>query len=376
MNRPFHVLQIIDSMSLGGAEVLLRDITHALLANKHRVSVCYNTDGPIAKEIKALGVPITRLPRFGRVDLFLLWRIFSKIKQLKPDLVHTHLFKSDFHGRLAARLAGTPVVVSTLHNCHNWAKNPILGNIYGANARLADHIIAVSDEVRDYAIQYSHIDPKKITTITNAIPLARFEHNRSAGALIRQEFNIPLDSPVIGIIARLTKQKDHDNFLHAAQKILQVAPEAYFLIVGDGALSTSLKSLAVSLGIQNSTIFCGNRQDIPAVMAALDILVFSSRWEGLPVVLLEGLASSLPVVATHVGGVPGVIENGVTGLLVPPADSDALASSCISLVNDGALRERIGKAGYDHVQANYGMDGMVNKTISLYQSLLQAAMNK
>jgi glycosyltransferase involved in cell wall biosynthesis len=363
-------MQIIDSMSLGGAEVLLRDLTHALLANEHRVSVCYNTDGPIAKEIEAMGVPITRLPRFGRVDLFLLWRIFSKIRQLKPDLVHTHLFKSDFHGRLAARLAGTPVV-STLHNCHNWAKNPILGNIYGANARLADHIIAVSDEVRDYAIHYSHIDPKKITTIANAIPLARFEHNRSAGALIRQEFNIPSGSPVIGIIARLTEQKDHDNFLHAAQKILQAAPETYFLIVGDGPLRASLKALAVSLGIQNSTIFCGNRQDIPAVMAALDILVFSSRWEGLPVALLEGLASSLSVVATHVGGVPGVIQNGVTGFLVPPADSDALASSCTSLVKDAALRERIGQAGYDHVQANYGMDGMVKKTISLYRSLLQ-----
>jgi glycosyltransferase involved in cell wall biosynthesis len=372
MNQPIRVMQIIDSMGFGGAEVLLRDLTFSLLTSDYRVSVCYNTNGPIAKEIEAMGVPITRLPRLGRVDPTLLWRIYREIKKVKPDIVHTHLFKSDLHGRLAARLAGIPVVISTLHNCHNWAKNPILGRVYGANARLADHIIAVSNEVRDYSIRYSHIDPKKITTIANAVPLARFRDNRSFRAKIRQEFNISLEAPVIGIIARLTEQKDHGNFLRAAQIILKSTPETIFLIVGDGPLGDTLKEFAISLGIQNSVIFCGARQDVPAVMGTLDILVFSSRWEGLPVALLEGLASSLPVVATSVGGIPGVIQNGFTGFLVPPADSNALASSCISLINDAALRERIARAGYDHVQANYSMESMVSKTILLYQSLLQS----
>lgn len=370
MKQPVHVLQIIDSMSLGGAEVLLRDLSSSLIASDYRVSVCYNTQGPIAKEIEAMGVPITRLSHSGRVDPALLWRIYSKIKKVKPDIVHTHLFKSDLHGRLAARLAGVPVVISTLHNCHNWAKNPVLGWVFGANARLADHIIAVSDEVRDYSIRYSHIDPKNITTIANAIPLARFRDNRSFRAKIRQEFNISLDAPVIGIIARLTEQKDHDNFLHAAQIILKSVPETIFLIVGDGPLGDDLKALSISLGIQNSVIFSGSRQDVPAIMGALDILVFSSRWEGLPVALLEGLASSLPVVATSVGGVPGVIQNGITGSLVPPSDLYALAFSCISLINDADLRESIARAGYDHVQANYSMERMVNKTILLYQFLL------
>ena len=318
-------------------------------------------------------VSIMRLSHFGRVDPLLLGRIFTRIRQNRPDIVHTHLFKSDLHGRLAARMAGVPVVISTLHNCHNWARNPILGNLYGANARLADHLIAVSDEVRDYSIRYTHVDPKKTTTIANAIPLARFENKRAEGQKIREEFNVPENSPLLGIVARLTEQKDHDNFLHAAQRILQDAPEARFLIVGDGPLAESLKALAATLKIQNSVIFTGNRKDIPSVLAALDILVFSSRWEGLPVALLEGLASSLPVVATNVGGVPGVIQHGVTGLLVPPSNPDALASSCLSLIKDTSLRGKIAQAGYEHVQANYGMDGMVNRTVALYQSLLQKA---
>lgn len=371
MNRHFHVMQIIDSMGFGGAEVLLRDLTRALLVHDERVSVCYNTEGPIAKEIKDMGVPLTQFPRLGRVDLGLLLRIFRQIKRVKPDIVHTHLFKSDLHGRLAARLAGTPVVISTLHNCHNWAKNPVLGRIYGANARLADHIIAVSDEVRDYAIKYLHIDPKKVTTIANAIPLARFGGRRSAGAILRREFNIPASAPLLGIVARLTEQKDHDNFLHAAQKILSDAPEAVFLVIGEGPLDATLKALAITLGIQDSVIFCGARSDIPALMGALDMLVFSSRWEGLPVALLEGLASSLPVVASNVGGIPGVIRDGEYGLLVPPADPQALANACLSLIKDPAMRKKIGQAGYAHVQKNFGMDGMVNRTISLYQALLQ-----
>jgi glycosyltransferase involved in cell wall biosynthesis len=371
MKQSFYVLQIIDSMGFGGAEVLLRDLTRSLLAHGQRVGVCYNTDGAIAAEIKDMGVTVTRFPHFGRVDPILVFRLFRWIKQMKPDIVHTHLFKSDFHGRLAAHLAGTPLIISTLHNCHNWARNPILGNIYGANARLADHIIAVSDEVREYAIKYLHIDPQKVTTIANAVPLDRFGDNRAAGRKVRQEFNIPPSTALIGIVARLTEQKDHENFLHAAQKILIQSPDTRFLIVGDGPLGDSLKALSVNLGMQNSVIFSGLRQDIPAVMGALDMLVFSSRWEGLPVALLEGMASFLPVVSTNVGGVPGVLQDGVMGLLVPPADAEALASACLSLIKDPELRNRMGQAGSTHVQSHYGMDGMVNKTISMYQTLLQ-----
>lgn len=189
---------------------------------------------------------------------------------------------------------------------------------------------------------------------------------------VRAEFGISSGAPLVGIIARLTEQKDHDNFLHAAKIILRDQPEAKFLVVGEGPLAESLKALSLSLGIDRSVIFCGNRSDIPAVMSALDVLVFSSRWEGLPVALLEGMASSLPVVSTRVGGVPGVIQNGETGVLVPPADSQSLADACLLLIKDPALREKMGQAGNIHVRANYGMDGMVEKIANLYRSLLGA----
>jgi glycosyltransferase involved in cell wall biosynthesis len=368
-------MQIIDSMNYGGAEILLRDLTLGLLTRGYQVSVRYITHGPLAEEIESMGVTTTRLPRLFLVDPVLAWRMFSEIIREKPDIVHTHLFKSDFHGRFAARIAKMPVVVSTLHNCHQWAKNPILGNIYGLTSRFADKVIAVSEEVREYAIRYAHINPKKVTTIPNAIPISRFSNSRAAGAGIRQEFNIPVDVPLIGIIARLTGQKDHENFLYAAARILEHIPETRFIIVGDGPLRFLLEERAKTLGINNSVIFSGVRRDIPAIYGALDILVFSSRWEGLPVTLLEGMASNVPVVATAVGGVPGVLENEVTGILVPPTDPEAIARACIRLIENPSLRQQMGRAGYTKIQTNYSMDAMIDKTDCLYQSLLKEAVS-
>ena len=365
-------MQIIDSMHFGGAEVLLRDLTHGLLERGYWVDVCYSTPGPIAEEIKAMGVSIKRLQRFFRIDPFLLLQIYQAIRQAKPQIVHTHLFKSDFHGRIAARLAKVPVVISTLHNCHAWAKRPLLGWTYGLTARFADEIIAVSDEVRDYALRYAFLDAETVVTIPNAIPINRFVDTQPSGLLLRKELGLTLETPLVGIVARLTEQKNHLNFLRAVVLILEQFPETRFLIVGDGPLRVELEILAVELKISHAVIFTGVRKDIPAVFGALDLLVFSSKWEGLPVALLEGMAASLPIVATKVGGIPGVLSNNVTGLLVPSDDPIALANACIRLLKNPELRKRMGEAGNVLVRENYNMKVMVEKTVSLYQTLLRS----
>ncbi len=373
MSHAVRVMQIIDGLNFGGAEVLLRDLTRGLLARGYKVSARYSTPGPIAEEINSMGVPVKRLHRLGRIDPILLLRIWREIRRERPDVVHTHLFKSDFHGRLAARLAGVPVVVSTLHNCHNWARNPVLGRTYGLTARFADEIIAVSDEVRDHAVRYAHLDEKKVTTIPNAIPIERFMDAKELGPAIRQEFGIPADAPVLGIVARLTGQKDHENFLHAAALITEKAPRTRFLIAGEGPLRASLADLAAALDLAEVVYFTGARKDIPAIYGALDMLVFSSLWEGLPVALLEGMAAGLPVVATEVGGIPGVLEHGVSGIIVPPSDPDALAAACLKLINNPALGLQMGRAGFAHVKAHYSIDAMVEATSRLYLSLLRKA---
>ena len=365
-----HVLQLIDGLNIGGAEILLRDLSVGLAQRGFRVSIGYSTPGPLARDLNDLGLPLTRLPRLMRIDPILFSGMIRLMRNDPPQIVHTHLFKSDFHGRLAARIAGVPVVVSTLHSIDRWAQKPPLGSIYGWTSRFADRIIAISDDVKNFHIVNTAVDESKFVTIENGVDVRRFAVQRIMGEGIRKEFNLDDAAPVFGIVGRLTPPKDHRVFLQAAALILQSIPRARFLVVGDGPLRNDLESQAHELGIQNSVTFTGMRRDIPNVLAALDVLVISSLWEGIPVTLLEGMASALPVVATKVGSIPDVVTDE-TAILVPPSDPTTIAQACLKLANNQDLRFSLGQAGLKRVTANYSIDAMIDRTASLYAELLQ-----
>lgn len=372
MSEPrIHVLQMIDGLNVGGAEMLMRDLAPGLRQRGFRVSVAYSTPGPLAADLQAMGIPLTRLPRLARVDPFLLLRMTRLMRQDPPQIVHTHLFKSDFHGRPAARLAGVPVVVSTLHNSDPWARQPLAGRLYTANARLADRLIAVSNEVRDYYLAHTRIDPQRILTIDNGVDTRRFAGQESAGQAARAGLGLDPGIPVFGIIGRMKPQKDHHTFLQAAAQVARQLPQARFLVIGDGPLRAELEAETRGLGLEQAVIFTGLRADIPALLAAMDVLVFSSRWEGLPVTLLEGMAAGRPVAATAVDGIRTVTIPGETALLAPPGDPDALAAACLRLGQDPALAQRLGRAGRERVAALYSLEAMIDRTVELYQGLLQ-----
>ncbi len=365
------ILQLIDGLNIGGAEVLLVDLVRGIKEFGNEVSVGYSTPGPLEKKLYDLGVSYTRLPRLGRIDPVLFFGICKLILREKPDIVHTHLFKSDLHGRLAARLCGVPVVVSTSHNNDVWAKRFPLGLIYGMTAKLTDQVIAVSDEVREYQMQTTGISAEKIMVIENGVRVERFINQEKAGSALRKELQIAADAPLIGIIGRLQPQKDHHNFLKAAVHIKNKLPAARFLIVGDGPLRTELQTQAKNFGLESSTLFCGIRQDIPAVLAALNILVISSKWEGLPVTLLEGMAARCPIVSTAVGGVPNVVSHGESALLVPKEDPSALAAACLQFLQDPAFAQSMADAAFLCVKTQFSLDAMIEKTLSLYQKLME-----
>jgi glycosyltransferase involved in cell wall biosynthesis len=365
------ILQLIDGLNIGGAEVLLVDLVRGIKEFGNEVSVGYSTPGPLEKKLYDLGVSYTRLPRLGRIDPVLFFGICKLILREKPDIVHTHLFKSDLHGRLAARLCGVPVVVSTSHNNDVWARRFPLGLIYGMTAKLTDQVIAVSDEVREYQMQTTGISAEKIMVIENGVRVERFINQQKAGSALREELQIAADAPLIGIIGRLQPQKDHHNFLKAAVHIKNKLPAARFLIVGDGPLRTELQTQAKNFGLESSTLFCGIRQDIPAVLAALNILVISSKWEGLPVTLLEGMAAHCPIVSTAVGGVPNVVSHGESALLVPKEDPSALAAACLQILQDPAFAQSMTAAGFLRVKTQFSLDAMIEKTLNLYQKLME-----
>ena len=370
MNEPIRVLHFIDSLKYGGAETLLFELTSRLDAYGFHPTVFYCEPGPLVEDFVNQKIPVTHLPWLARVDPLLLVRMVKVIRKERPQIVHTHLFKSDFHGRFAARIAGVPVLVSTLHNCNAWAQNPLFGLTYGFTARFTDKIIAVADEVRDYAIRYLRIPPQKLLTISNAVSIERFEGKSREGLAVRKEFNISPDTPLLGIVGRLEPQKNHENFLRAAQRIHEYNQNVRFLIVGDGSLRDQLVALTKALGLQDAVIFCGLRKDIPAVMAALDVLVISSHYEGLPVALLEAMAAGRPIVSTAVNGVPSVVEDGESGILVEPSNSNALADACLRLIDNPDLRRKMGQNGHERIQSRYSMTAMTEKTVALYSNLI------
>jgi glycosyltransferase involved in cell wall biosynthesis len=366
------ILQLIDGLNIGGAEVLLVDLARGAKEAGYDVSVGYSTHGPMEQKLLELGITCTRLPRLGRVDPLLLIKMCQLILKEKPDVVHTHLFKSDLHGRLAARLCGVKVVISTSHNNDIWARRFPLGQIYGLTAKLTDRVIAVSQEVCDYQIKYTGISPDKIIVIDNGVKVEKFADQEMVGRTIREEYQIAAGSPLIGIIGRLQPQKDHANFMEAAVQIRGKMSGARFLIIGDGPLREELENQAERLGLSSSLIFTGVRQDIPGVLAALDVLVISSKWEGLPVTLLEGMAARRPIVCTAVGGIPSVVTDGESALLVPPEDSIALANACLRILQDPTLASSLGEVAFERVKNQFSLDAMIGKTLKLYTELLES----
>lgn len=365
-----HIFHMIDGLTFGGAETLLRDLASGLEDRGYRITVGYSTPGPFVQELANKNLKLIRISRFGLVDPFFMMKMIKLWRADPPQVVHTHLFKSDFHGRLAARLAGVPVVVSTLHNNDTWANNRLMGHLYGATAMWADRLIAVSPEVKEFHRSKTGVPEEKILVINNGVNVRAFSGYDEQAKQIRVEFGIAESAPLFGIVGRLKPQKNVAMFLLAAAEIIKLQPEARFLIVGDGPLQSDLELQTKNLGISSSVIFAGMRKDVPAILNALDVLVLSSLWEGLPVILLEAMAASLPVVSTTVDGVVGVVQPDVTTLLVPTSDHKALADACLRLARDPDLREKMGQAGLQRVSDHYSLDHMIDLVSSLYMELL------
>jgi glycosyltransferase involved in cell wall biosynthesis len=367
-----HILHLIDGLTFGGAETLLRDLAAGLEKRGYRITVGYSTPGPFVQELENKGLVLKHIPRMGLVDPFFMLRMVRLMRSDPPQIVHTHLFKSDFHGRLAARLAGVPVVVSTLHNNDSWANYWLPGHLYGATARWADRLIAVSSEVKTYHQNKTGVSPEKMLVIENGVDVSAFADREAEAKNIRNEFGIASEAPLLGIIGRLKPQKDLPTFLLAAKEILCEQPDVRFLVVGDGPLRVELEEQAEKLGLFPALIFTGMRKDIPAILASLNILVISSLWEGLPVILLEGMAAARPAVSTAVDGILGVAIQNETAILTAPGVPSELAQACLKLIRNPQLAQRMGRAGYERAVSQYSLSAMIDHISALYVELLLA----
>lgn len=363
------ILHLVTTLDVGGAEMHLLAQTRGQTERGHEVHVAWlKGAGTLAPDLRAAGA--------ASAERATLAGLPARVR--RHDLVHTHLLKADAAGAVAALLAGARGrLVSSKHNDEQVLKRALVSRAHGVLGNLPRRVIVLSDHVGRFVVEHGRVDPARIRRVYYGLDPAPFEAAAGAPPAERQraraEFGFETGDAVFTCVARFAPQKAHDVLLRAFDRARRAEPRARLLLVGDdpfGDGRARAERLAHELGLGEACRFAGIRRDVPRLLAASDVFVMCSLWEGLGLVFLESMATRLPVLATRVSAVPEVVAEGQTGLLVPPADDAALAEGFVRLARDADLRARLGAAGAERVRARFGLPRMIDETLAVYREAL------
>lgn len=345
-------------MPVGGAETLLVNMMRRMDTNVIRPQVvCLKEPGPLGEQI-AREFPVYSNLIGGKFDVAVLARLVKLLHRVRADMVVT-VGAGDkmFWGRLAAHVAGVPVIASALHST-GWPDG--VGKLNRMLTGMTDAFIGVADSHGEFLHAFERFPKDKIHVIRNGVDTDRFAPNANARADVRSELGLGPDTSLIGIVAALRSEKNHGMLVRAAAKLSEWHPDARWIIVGDGPERAGIESLASELGIADRIHLLGTRDDTPRLVAALDVFTLCSLNEASPVSILEALACEVPVVATNVGSISESIRPGETGYLIEPQDIDAMVTRVDELLNDSSLRKAMGTAGRRLVQQTGSLQSMVD----------------
>ena len=383
MNR-IRVTQIMASGAGGGAQVHVQNLASRLDRDRYEVDVISLSDGPAVRRLRAAGIETHVVD--CTEDACAVAAVVGLLQLRQPQIVHNHMYRAEVIGTRAALAMGElglprPYVLSTVHSSR--VRSDEDRTLLRRLTPSMDRLIAVSRAIVAKLVAEGRT-AARVDLIYNGVDLERYAYTEACCTL-PEEYGFPEGSPLVGVVARLEPEKGHGTLLEAWPLVLEQVPEARLLIIGEGSQRPSLEAQAEQmdlLGRQCSAdqcvgtrharpdakvLFTGLRDDVPAVTAALDLAVLPSYREAQGLALLEAMALRRPVVATAVGGVPEMIQDGVTGLLVPPRDADALAKAIARLLTDHPLADILARAGHDYVHANFSLDNMVNSVAAIYE---------
>lgn len=362
----------VKGLGLGGAEKLLALSAPHVDRDRFEVEVAYLLPwkNALVADLERSGLRVTCLSHSRPFDLRVVRRIAAFLRERRVDLLHGHLPYSGVVGRLAARAAGVPCVVYTEHNLQE-RYHPLARLANQVTLRLCDLTIAVSEEVRQSLLRSPLARGARIRTIQNGVDTEGLQRAADGGRGVREEFGIPPDRLIVGVVNGFRPQKRLDIWIRAARLIAEAEPRSTFLLVGDGPIIGEVRALAAQTGLDGRILFTGLRYDAPRLIAAFDVFMLSSDFEGLPVAVLEAMALGRPVVATRVGGLPGVIQEGRHGFMVDRADPDALARRVVDLLADPGLRQVMGDASRQRVRERFGVQQMVRAMEAAYADVLE-----
>jgi len=341
----------------GGAEGVVLHLSRALQARGHSVVVAATAGRPFTKDLEQLDIDVRPMRLSGKLNVLAALALARVARAESADVLHAHLSTAGVLAGVAGRIAGIPTV-ATVH-----------GMTHPFYYRMVDHIVAVSEAVSQHLLRCG-VTPRRITVVKNGVDASLFgqlptrEHARSM-------FGLPLQAQTVGSVGRLSEAKGHKYLLRAVALLRQRYPELRVMIVGGGEKLPCLLSEAEQLGIASHVMFAGYRKDVDVVLAALDLYVQPSLEEGLGLAVMEAMAARVPVVGTRVGGIPELIEDGRTGLLVPARDPALLADAIARLLTDARLRARLADAARAHVRMHHTWPRAAEQVELVYQSLLE-----
>ncbi len=325
-------------------------------------------ESPLHQKACEAELPVLPFKMRNEFDLPAILRLAWAMKRKKCLLVHFHDAHSAAVGSVAASLAKVPFRIITRRVDFPLKKNYFSRRKYMKNI---DVIIAISEGVKKVLVE-GGVNPVNIEVISSGIDFSSFEEGSSAlisKDYLHREFSFAVDDYLVGIVAHLADHKGHQYLIQATKILKQQAPKIKTIIVGEGPLSMELDRQAKELDVEDIIFFLGFRKDIPKILSSLDLFVLSSHLEGMGSSILDAMASRLPVVATKVGGIPEVVINGETGVLVPPRNPSALARAILMLYSDKTLASRLGQKGYELVHRKFSAEAMADKVVRLYEKV-------
>lgn len=379
LNMKCNILYVIDNIEFGGGERVFSQIIIELNKERFGVFVASNPGGIFEKKLMEVGIKIDPVQMTNRYNLGIISRLKKIIKTKDVRIVHSQGGRADFFARTAARIAKVDIIISSIAMLVEGYDVGILRkSLYvlmdRQTERWVDRFIILSEASRRTLIERHKIPPEKIVKIHNGIEIEEYHPDikevKNKKSELRRELGLKSDVPVIGAIGRLVWQKGFEYLIQAIPQVIQAFPEAKFLIVGEGPLRRGLEELSERLKIEDNTIFTGFRSDIKDILATIKLLAMPSLLEGLPLVLLEGMAMAKPIVATRIDGITEVLENGETGLLVPAKNPHELAEAIIEILKNKTKADLLGQNARKIVEEKFSVKKMVEQTELVYEKLL------
>jgi glycosyltransferase involved in cell wall biosynthesis len=366
----FTILHTEWSEGWGGQEIRILLEMREHRRQGHKVHLLCPLQTKLAEEAGGMGIEVIPHKIRSAWEPGSILRIKNLIRELKIDVLHTHSSVDSWAGGLAGRWAKVPVLVRTRHISVR-VKRPWLNRVY----YLPDAVITTGEHIRRELLQTHKIPAERIVSIPTGADTGRF-HPQPPDLELKKRMGLPIDSPVITLVAVLRAQKRHELVIAAAAEIIKVFPQARFLFVGDGPGRDRVEQEIKKARLEDRILMTGYREDIPDILSFTDLGIISSVAEGIPQFLFQIMAMGKPVIATAVGGIPDIVTSGVTGILIPPEDPAALVRALVQTLGDPGSARRLGEEGRRLVEQEYTVEKMAEKVYRVYQQVYERRQRK